>query len=161
MRAFRVPIRQMRQLVWLTLLAWLFALAAGVANACVLGLSGPVLPSAEAAVQGRAAHHGADDYAQDSATPHEQELAQEQEQELQQDQEQDPGKTTCLKFCDDESTALSKSKTYGAEPLMALVELRDSRGMAVPVKRIGRGVSLQRPVAPGPPLAIRFLRLTL
>jgi hypothetical protein len=152
-----MTIRRMRQLVWLTLLAWLFGLAAGVVNACVLSLPGPVVPSSAQSVQGRAAHHGVAGFAHGSVTPDEQEHEQEHEQE----DEQDSGKDTCLKFCDEESTALSKTKTYGADTPVALVELGDLRGTAVPIKCIGNRISLQRPVAQGPPLVIRFLRLTL
>jgi len=140
MHAFRLSTRRTRQLVSLTLLAWVFALAAGVVNACVLNLSGQAAPDS-------VAHHGADRHEQGLAAPHE--------------HHQDTGKDACLKFCDDESSALSKTKAYGADIPVALIEMGESRGATVPIKRIGNGLSLQRPAAQGPPLVIRFLRLTL
>ena len=147
MFAFRLPLRRIRQLVGLTLSVWLFALAAGVANACVLSLPGPVVPGSAQTNLRDAAHHGLDVHAQRAVVPL--------------DREQDSGKDTCLKFCDDESSALSKARTYGADVPVALVELGELRGTVAPAEFLGGSLSLQRPLAQGPPLVIRFLRLTL
>ncbi len=71
------------------------------------------------------------------------------------------GKNTCLKFCDDESSALAKSTNCGADVLAALVDLRVERRLAVPAVKLASGLLPEPPRAQGPPLVIRFLRLTL
>ena len=147
MNAFRDSKRRLRHAVWLTLLTWSFALASGVVNACVLSLperategSTPALHSAEAmhagSLEGIGAH-AADDHGGTS------------------------GKDTCRKFCDDGSSALGKSKTYGADVLAALIDSRAERHLAVPAVKLNSGLLPGPPRAQGPPLVIRFLRLTL
>lgn len=137
----------MRRFVWLTLLTWSFALASGVVNACVLSLpertaegSNPALHSEAATHAGPSegiGGHGADDHGGAS------------------------DKDTCLKFCDDESSALAKSTSYGADMAAALVDLRVHQRLAVPAVTVDSSLSLEPPRDPGPPLVIRFLRLTL
>ena len=137
----------MRRFVWLTLLTWSFALASGVVNACVLNVPDR---SAEGSTQSlhnqSATHaassqgfggHGADDHGGTS------------------------GKDTCLKFCDDESSALTKSTSYGADMAVALVDLRVHQRLVVPAVTVDSSFSPEPPHAQGPPLVIRFLRLTL
>jgi hypothetical protein len=70
------------------------------------------------------------------------------------------GKDTCLKFCDDESSAVFKSTTLGVDLVVALVQ-PGVRHIAVPVANLGAGWLLEQPRTQGPPLVIRFLRLTL
>jgi hypothetical protein len=137
----------LRRVVWLTLLTWSFALASGVVNACVLNLAertaegSTPAPHIEAATHaGPSAGiggHAADDHGGSS------------------------GKNTCLKFCDDESSALAKSTHCGADVLAALVDLRVERRLAVPAVKLASGLLPEPPRAQGPPLVIRFLRLTL
>lgn len=147
MHAFRNSTRRLQRLVRLTLLMWFFALASGVVNACVLNLPGRAAEESapslhtEAATHAGSAEgiggHGAGDHGGTS------------------------GKDTCLKFCDDESSALAKSTTYGADMAAALVDLRVERRLAVPVVHADSSWVLEPPHAQGPPLVIRFLRLTL
>ena len=150
MYAFRNSTRRQRRLVWLTLLMWLFALASGVVNACVLSIpertaegSSPPVHS-EAATHARPSEgvgaHGADDRETGSGSS---------------------GKVTCLKFCDDESSAITKSASSGADMVVALVDARIERRLAVPAAQTDSGSSLEPPRAQGPTLVIRFLRLTL
>ena len=143
MHAFRSSTRRLQRFVWLTLLTWSFALASGVVNACVLSLpertaegSNPALHS-EAGLSEGSGGHGADDHGGIS------------------------GKDTCLKFCDDESSALAKSTTYGADVVTALVDVRVERRLAVPAAKVDSSLLPEPPRAQGPPLVIRFLRLTL
>jgi hypothetical protein len=141
MHALRLHKCRTRQLVWSMLAAWVFAWAAGVANACVFNVvSAPAGPDSVAPRATDGHHPGL-------TAAHE--------------HPQDNGRDACLKFCDDESSALSKTTTYGADLPVALVDARESRGATVPVMRVDNGLSPQRPVAQGPPLVIRFLRLTL
>jgi hypothetical protein len=146
MCVFRFHQRQLRHTVWLTLAFWLFALAAGVVNACVL------TPQASA---GRAidpvAHSNA---AQHEGHGHDGPLAHDGHQ-------QDAGKTGCLKFCDDESSALSKNEAPGVDLGATFVALVQPWPAVVPIAIIGTRLSVARPTAQGPPLVIRFLRLTL
>jgi hypothetical protein len=145
--AFRNSKRRLRHAVWLTLLTWSFALASGVVNACVLSLperaaegSTPALHIEAGAHTGSSAGiggHADDDHGGSS------------------------GKETCLKFCDDESSALAKSTTYGADLLAALVDVRVERHLAVPAVMVHASPLPEPPHAQGPPLVIRFLRLTL
>ena len=75
--------------------------------------------------------------------------------------EEPRARTACLKFCADESSALAKSKSYGADMVAALVDLRVERRLAVPAVKTHSGLLPEPPRAQGPPLVIRFLRLTL
>ena len=146
MHAFRNSTRRRRRFVWLTLLTWSFALISGVVNACVLSL-----PEARAARASEAfgplgsdAHEAGPSSLQQHA--------------------QAPGtagKNTCLKFCDDESSALAKSTSSGADMLAAAVDSHVQRRLAVPAGHAACGPWPQPPRAQGPPLVIRFLRLTL
>ena len=147
MHAFRNSTGRLRRVVWLTLLTWSFALASGVVNACVLSLPERTAEGSTPALHIEAAthagpsegigEHGADDHGGTS------------------------GKDTCLKFCDDESSALAKSKSYGADMVAALVDLRVERRLAVPAVKVDSSLLPEPPRAQGPPLVIRFLRLTL
>lgn len=147
MNAFRSSKRRLCHAVWLTLLAWSFALASGVVNACVLSLPERTAEGSTPALHSEAATHagsseGIGGHAAD-------------------DHGGSWGKDTCLKFCDDESSALAKSATYGADVLAALVDLRVERRLAVPAVKLDSGLLPESPRAQGPPLVIRFLRLTL
>lgn len=144
MHAFRNSTYRLQRLVWSTLLAWSFALASGVVNACVLSLPGhageassPPALGAEALEAGPASLH-----------PHEQESG-------------GPGKDSCLKFCGEESSALAKSTSSAADMVAALIDTGVQRRLAVPAVQFDPGASLEPPRAQGPPLVIRFLRLTL
>ena len=137
----------MRRFAWLTLLTWSFALASGVVNACVLNLPDRSVDGSTLSLHNETATHaassqgigghGADDH------------------------EGTSGKDTCLKFCDDESSTLAKSTSYGADMAAALVDLRVQQRLAVPAVTVDSSLSPEPPHAQGPPLVIRFLRLTL
>lgn len=122
------------------LVAWLFALGMGVVNACV------VVPPA---VDGhRVAVIGPHDLAGPAAHAH-------------QGHGDAIGQTGCLKFCADESSTLSKSHVPALDlglPLRAVVSAWRS---AIPITAIGTWLASDRPMPHGPPLVIRFLRLTL
>lgn len=133
MYAIRNSTHRMQRLVWLTLLAWSFALASGIANACVLSLSARAAGASSPPAQMHAHEHEPGSAGQDS----------------------------CLKFCDDESSALAKSTSYAADLGAALVDPRLERRLAVPPLQADPGAPLEPPRAQGPPLVIRFLRLTL
>jgi hypothetical protein len=162
MHAFRSSSRRLRQLVWLTLLAWSFALASGVVNACLLIVAGPIIDGSPPPVHGEAATQGRpDDVAVGlhSAAGGEAGVANLVQYEHQQGSS---GKDTCLKFCDDESSAVVKSTSLGVDLAMAMALVESGvRRMAAPVENIGADWLPEQPRAQGPPLVIRFLRLTL
>lgn len=160
MHAFRSSSRRLRQFVWLTLLAWSFALASGVVNACLLSLPGPITDGSPPPVHGEASTHaGPDDKAMGlhSAAGGEAGVANLVQYEHQQGSS---GKDTCLKFCDDESSAVVKSTSLGVDLVVGLVE-PGVRRIAAPLATIDSGWLPEQPRAQGPPLVIRFLRLTL
>jgi hypothetical protein len=160
MHAFRSSTRRLQRLVWLTLLAWSFALASGVVNACVLGLPGRAGEGPSPPAHGKVASHGgpsgafgihgAEDHETAPSSPH-----------LHEQGPGSPGKDSCLKFCGDESSALTKSTLFAADMVAALVDARAQRRLAVPAVQVNSSSSLEQPRAQGPPLVIRFLRLTL
>lgn len=160
MHAFRSSARQRRRFVWLTLLAWSFALISGVVNACVLNL-----PEGRAAGSSLARHGEAVTHARalEAFGPHGSGAHEADPGGLHQ-HGQEPGtsgKNTCLKFCDDESSARAKSTSSGADMVAAAVDSRVERRLALPAPRLSAGALPTPPRAQGPPLVIRFLRLTL
>lgn len=132
MHTLLLPRHFLRRLVWVTLVAWLLALSVGVLNACVLTPRVSDGHGVVAAGDSPVAQHGHDD-----------------------------AKTSCLKFCADESSALSKTQggapDLGVPLLLGVSEWQP----VVPVIAIGIRQFFDRPMPHGPPLIIRFLRLTL
>ena len=151
MLAFRSHSRRQRHTVWVMLAAWLLALTAGVVNACVLNVPNTATRGLLAELQTAHLSQVVADTEDNDGEP----LGHHR-------QEQNGANDSCLKFCEDESSALSKGKTSdtpdaGAAPVAAAQWL----GAFVPVPHDGTGASLRRPTAQGPPLVIRLLRLTL
>ena len=119
MFAFRSHSRRLRQTVWVTLLAWLFGLTAAVVNACML--SGPRVanPGLIAALHPA---HSAKAFA--GTEHHEPSLASHPLHEP------SNAHDNCLKFCDDESSALSKGRMSAIDLGAALVAAVDLPGAA-------------------------------
>jgi hypothetical protein len=146
--AFRNCRSCLRQAAGLTLVAWLFALTAGVVNACML--NGPSLATRTSVAQ---LEHSSNRFV--DANHREHGLA------AHPDHEQNDANDSCLRFCDDESSALPKGSTPALDPGVAIVAALQWRVAVVPIANVATGLSLQRPTAQGPPLVIRLLRLTL
>jgi hypothetical protein len=146
--------RTKRNTVFVVLLVWLFAVASGVANACLLETPGThshvatagasetahvpaVLAGHAVAVTG----HGEGDGHGDDA---------------------DNTKASCLKVCDDGSKSLVKLQSAfdltdpGIAPLVAIVWDAETPVVAGPL----RLEDLQPPIA-GPPFRVRYSRLAL
>jgi hypothetical protein len=149
--------RQLRRTACVTLFAWLFALLSGAVNACLIqhsatdlaranvSLAGPLV--AEVAGPGQATrqianaqHHAGDEH----GVPVD-----------------DLGDTGCLKFCADESSAVTKSKAATADLLGPFFTSRVDWQPASPVADVTPWRSVDRPASQGAPLFIRLLRLTI
>ena len=133
--------RAKRSTALAVLLVWLFAVASGVANACLLEPPGAHSHSA------KAEHHAAA-HAIAAADEH--------------DDDGDASKESCLKTCDDGSKAPVKAQTSfdltdpGNAPLVSFAWTA-----ATPVATtFGRFDDRQVPIL-GPPLRLRYSRLTL
>jgi hypothetical protein len=149
--------RAKRRTVWVTLLGWVLALLTGIVNACLMqpqGLRTPV--SATSSVNHRSAERGmrpaqplaVEHGDQDGRAAHVRDTT-------------DAAKAGCLKFCDDESSTVANSKTAPTDlPGPVLVASVDWRA-AVPIAAVATWQSVERPASQGPPLVIRFLRLTI
>jgi len=145
--------RHLRRTAAVTLSAWLLALLATVVNACLLQ---PDLRNASASsalvrvalsepvVRAFQVEHG--DHGPRAG---------------QADDSADASQASCLKFCDDESSTVAKGET--AQPGLAglPVAFRTNWHAVVPATAVAMRTSVERPLSQGPPLVIRFLRLTI
>jgi len=140
--------RSKRRTAFVVLMAWLFALVSGVANACLLET--PAMHSAGAQVAPSNAHH-----------PHAEVLLQHEAAEGH--DEHTPGsKQSCLKACDDGTHTLIKASAGvdqtdpGPAPLVTMLW-----PAAVPVVLMPhRAGELHVPLCEPPP-RVRYSRLTL
>lgn len=149
--------RQLRRSAGVTLFAWLLALLSGAVNACLIqpsatflarsnvSLVGPLV--AEVAVPEQATrliesarHHPGDEHGGPVG---------------------DLGEAGCLKFCADESSAVTKSKAAQAELPGPFFVSRVDWQPASPVADVAPWRSVDRPASQGAPLFIRLLRLTI
>lgn len=131
--------RTLRRTTWLTLVVWLLALGASVANACLLTPAGP--PAALVSYPA-AGVHGA------GATPAHHRGG-------------DAGPLGCLKFCGDSASLLAKSHPQ-APDLDHPIALAP-QAWSLPPSTTGQELlrSPHRRDPTGPPIPIRLLRLTL
>jgi len=153
MHAPRLHRRHLRRAVWLTTAAWCFALFSGVVNACLLTpagaarIEGALHEVVHAAAQALPAGHAVPGgHRGHGALP---------------DVEHGAGTQSCLKFCDDGSTALSKTTASAVDPGVPM-----GAALAAWNPTLADSGSASQPwwiglTATGPPLVIRFLRLTL
>ena len=133
-----------------TLLVWLFALASGMANACLLETPGThTHVAAQTSVRGAPVHD-------DEALAHHSVAADAH------DDGSNVPKKSCLKACDDGSKGLVKLQSGvdlnypGLAPLVVFTWDAATPVVSAP----SRFDELQVPVV-GPPLRLRYLRLTL
>lgn len=149
--------RQLRRTAGVTLVVWLLALAAGALNACALtptgqgqreGLHAHVAPQGPVpgthASAGREGHH----HGEGELLGHH-------------GHEQDSGLKSCLKFCDDESSAVVKVKLPAADADSSHTIIGQPWNPIAATGGIGWRLPSRWPGSQGPPLVIRFLRLTL
>ena len=152
--------RHLRRTACVTLLAWALALLSGVVNACLLQ------PHRQAASASSATSSPglADAGLIDSTVVYVEHSHHDNHQARQDDRggtTKDAGQAGCLKFCSDESSTLAKGKFTQADlpnPVVVAVVVWPSKA-PLPMGTLRR--SAERPASPGPPLVIRFLRLTI
>jgi hypothetical protein len=137
--------RQLRRTVCVTLFAWLFALLSGAVNACLIQPSATDLARSKVSL--------VDPLVGEVAGPG-QSTRQTQPTQHHADDEHgglvdDLGEAGCLKFCADESSALSKSESYGADMVAALVDLHVAGRLAVPVVKTDSSLLHEPPRAQG------------
>ena len=134
--------RQRRRIAGVTLVVWLWALAVGVVNACALGPAGPERVGLHAEAPSHEQHRD------DGERPGHRHGS-------------DSGKKSCLKFCDDESSAVVKVKLPAVDGSAVFAVLAQPWQPIADTGSTGWGLLSRQPGSQGPPLVIRFLRLTL
>lgn len=157
MHAMHFDRRRLRRTVCVTLAAWLFALTAGVVNACVLTPHSDALRAAvlETHRENLARQEPAGSPAQAGDNEHRGARA---------GHTQDAGgaaKGDCVKFCDDESSALAKYNAPILDLGAGVATVFEPWSAAVSISGAEARRSLERLPAQGPPLILRFLRLAL
>jgi hypothetical protein len=159
MAAVHFDRRGLRRTAWAMLVVWLFALTAGAVNACMLA---PVGPAERAAGPVSHADIAAHEPAAGSATGTRDGSRHDRaEPVFPHGHAEDSGKVSCLKFCDDESSAIAKVKLAFVDPGSSPLTVHQPWNALVATGSAGFRPSRQRPGSRGPPLVIRFLRLTL
>jgi hypothetical protein len=147
--------RHLRRTSCVVLVAWAMALAAGVAHACQLQPHGLAAPASLSTVPDeRPAHHHEAEPAPDHGHSHHEDDGDAADA--------DAGKASCLKFCDDESSAQAKGKPASIDtPTPAVLARFDWAPALLPAAAGSMQRAIAQPAAQGPPLVIRFLRLTI
>jgi hypothetical protein len=156
MHALSFHRRRLRRTVWLIMIAWLFALTSGVVNACLL-----VSPGAERIGVAPPGHSSAGTPEKSSGLVNDIGRLGHVGPDAPSEHEQGAGADSCLKFCDDGSSALSKSTSSTADPGVSIFAAVAPWCPIVSGARLASRLSLGEPTAHGPPVVIRFLRLTL
>lgn len=157
--SFRTTLRTRRRTCGAMLVAWVFAIGTGSVNACALTAQEPSgSPRATTAwiTPEEGDHHDDEDDELQSAgglTHHDAAAVSHASHE--------DGHAGCHKFCKDESATLPRHAALDSPTFSPL--LIDTR-VALPTRPIGDPLvrrNAEHPWANGPPILIRFLRLTL
>jgi len=148
--------RAKRRTVWVTLAAWMLALLAGIANACLLQPQGSHSPASVVSAHDRSVVRS-----MHVAQAFHVEPGDQDGRALHAGDTTDAAQAACVKFCNDESSTVANGKTAQTDlPGPVLVASVDWRS-AVPAAAVATWRLLERPTSQGPPLVIRFLRLTI
>jgi len=149
--------RQMRRTAGVTLFAWLFALLSGAVNACLIQPSATDLARSNVLLVGPTVG----EVAGPGQATRQIESAQHHAHDEHAGPADDLGQVGCLKFCADDSSAVTKSKAAQADLLGPFFVSRLDWQPASPVADAAPWRSVDRPASQGPPLFIRLLRLTI
>ena len=149
--------RAKQRTVMLTLAAWVFALMAGVVNACVLQVKLPADHHAQAQTYASASEV-IDTHAHLAVLPHSAAPSPTDDPSG----HADSSKAQCKNFCDVEaSAAAAKPPGHDAtDPSQAPMYLRACTPFALPLATAKQSFD-DRPPPCGAPMVIRFLRLTI
>lgn len=147
--------RHLRSTAVLTLLAWVLALLAGMVNACQLQTYTPGTHTSVVSAHDRSGESGAhaeqalygNDGNHSAVGGHE--------------GQSDIGKAGCLKFCAEESSTVAKGETAQPDLLGIVTVASIDWQPEMPFATATPWRSVDQPVSQGPPLFIRFLRLTI
>jgi len=147
--------RRLRRTAGLTLVAWVLALLAGMVNACQIQPHGPGAHAVAVFTQGDATERGL------HATPALHDEDGDHDGAGGPEGKSGTGKAACLKFCDEESSTVAKGETAQTDlPCMVMAASIDWQ-RAMPTSTAATWQAAERPIAQGPALFIRFLRLTI
>lgn len=159
-----------RRLCSVMLFVWLFAVLGSTVNACVLSGSSPVKAAAhQQAVEylahegkeGHEAHDGHDDHDDHGGAPGHEDTEDAAAPAEHHHHDQADEHASCHKFCKDESTTLPQTRVMDDQDFTPVLLSTFSSLLpdALPLAPLTH--ALAQPRAQGPPLVIRFLRLTL
>ena len=150
--------RHLHRTIWVMLLAWVLALLAGIANACQLETHAPVAPATATSTRDRSTQRGVH-AAQSLQVEHGHHDGHSEHD----GSTTDAAKNGCLKFCDDESSTVVNGKTPQTDLPGPVVFASVEWHSAMPTAAAGVAMwrPIERPASQGPPLVIRFLRLTI
>lgn len=155
MLSLRFQRRHLRSTAVLTLMAWVLALLAGIVNACQLQTYSPGTLTPGVSTRGDSAERGMHAGRTLHVENGDHDVAGGYEGQS------DTGKAGCLKFCDDESSSVATAKTSQAD-LVGMVTVASIDWLAaMPTATGAPWRQFERPASQGPPLFIRFLRLTI
>lgn len=151
--------QQLRRTAAVMLVAWVFALCSGVAHACLLSADSAMGTPALALSAGAPAMHL--DRSQQGTLDHVHPVTGHHDGAPAGNPADDSGKDACLKFCADESSALTKDKGSPADPAasqpLAFVPRQPPALRSLP----GARQPAEGPAQAGPLLFLRLLRLTI
>ncbi len=147
--------RQLRQTACWTLVAWIFALLSGVANACL------TQPDAQAGLGSRLLQ--ANPLASDAAGRGTRQVGHTDHRDAYADDRRGhhSAEEGCLKFCAEEFSALAKRSAQLSDVTGLVFGVSLHWLSAAPAAAAAAWTPVERPASVGPPLIFRLLRLTL
>ena len=149
--------QQLRRTACVTLLAWMFALLSGVANACLIQVGESGESGLDASPAGPMARRDARTVPTDPQAEHAHQHAEHERS----GPAQDGGKAGCLKFCADETSTVTKGVASPADLPGPMLSAGCHWQLVTPMADAAPWPAVERPASVGPPLFLRLLRLTI
>lgn len=145
--------RSLRRSVWVTLVAWVLAWGAGVANACQLLTQAPGVATLGASQSDRSTGPGM----RTMPASH----AQARHHEGHANPAGPANNEGCRKLCSDTSSSVVKTNPVQADVLGPPPVANATWPAAIRAASVAAWWPTERPASQGPPLVIRLLRLTI